>query len=218
MKPSRQTRIAELIKFDKKISKSNLVIGVDEAGRGPIAGPVTACAVYFPELNKEIKEALNYLDDSKKVNQKLREELSLEIKKHAIYHISEASVREIEKINILQASLLAMRRACQEVISQINTEKTPLILVDGKFIIPKYNVEQMSVIKGDSKSASIAAASILAKVHRDNFMKEIAEKFPQYCWHQNKGYPTAAHIEALREHGQCKWHRKTFICKVLQAD
>ncbi|MDD3013101.1 MAG: ribonuclease HII [Candidatus Gastranaerophilales bacterium] len=218
MKASRQTRIIELIKFDKKIAKSNPVIGVDEAGRGPVAGPVTACALYFPEINKEIKETLKYLDDSKKFssNPKLREELSEEIKKHAIYCIAEASVREIEKINILQASLLAMHRACDGVISQLKLDKKPIILVDGRFSIPKYNVEQIPVIKGDSKSAAIAAASILAKVHRDNFMKELAKKFPQYCWHQNKGYPTAAHIEAIREHGQCKWHRKTFICKVLQ--
>jgi ribonuclease HII len=217
LKASRQTRINELFKFDKKYLKSNLVIGTDEAGRGPIAGPVTACAVYFPEINKELKETLKYLDDSKKFssNPKLREELAEEIKKHAVYCIAEASVREIEKINILQASLLAMHRACDGALKQIKPQKDPIILIDGKFSIPKYNIEQLPVIKGDSKSASIAAASILAKVHRDNFMKELAEKFPQYCWSQNKGYPTAAHIEAIREHGQCEWHRKTFICKVL---
>lgn len=220
MKPFRQTKILELIKFDKKIAKSNPVIGVDEAGRGPVAGPVTACALYFSEITKELKETLKYLDDSKRFssNPKLREELAEEIKKHAIYSIAEASVREIEKMNILQASLLAMHRACDGVINQTKFKKEPIILVDGKFSIPKYNIEQMPIIKGDSKSAAIAAASILAKVHRDNFMKDLAKKFPQYNWQQNKGYPTAAHIEAIREHGQCKWHRKTFICKVLQSE
>jgi len=220
LKASRKTKLTELIKFDKKIAKLTPVIGVDEAGRGPIAGPVTACALYFSEINKELKETLKYLDDSKKFssNPKLREELAEEIKKHSVYCIAEASVREIEKINILQASLLAMHRACDGVISQIEFKKEPIILIDGKFSIPKYNLEQIPVIKGDSKSAAIAAASILAKVHRDNFMKELAIKFPQYCWHQNKGYPTAAHIEAISEHGQCKWHRKTFICKVLQTE
>jgi ribonuclease HII len=113
LKPSRPAKILELIKFDKKIAKSNPVIGVDEAGRGPIAGPVTACALYFPKITRELKETLKYLDDSKRFssNPKLREELAEEIKKHAIYSIAEASVREIEKINILQASLLAMRRS-----------------------------------------------------------------------------------------------------------
>jgi ribonuclease HII len=218
LKTSRNIKIAELIKFDKKFAKFSHVIGTDEAGRGPIAGPVTACALYFPEMNKETKEAIKFLDDSKRFssNPFLREELAEEIKKHAVYCIAESSVREIEKINILQASLLAMRRACEGVIDQLETAQSPILLVDGKFSIPKYNIEQMPVVKGDSKSACIAAASILAKVHRDNFMKELAEKFPQYSWNKNKGYPTAAHIEALREHGQCIWHRKTFICKVLE--
>lgn len=218
LKPSRDIKIAELINFDKKFNKFSHVIGTDEAGRGPIAGPVTACALYFPEMNKETKEAIKFLDDSKRFssNPTLREELANEIKKHSIYCIAEASVREIEKINILQASLLAMKRACEGVINQIDQVQKPIILIDGKFSIPKYNFEQMPVIKGDSKSACIAAASILAKVHRDNFMKELAEKYPQYCWDKNKGYPTAAHIEALREHGQCEWHRKTFICKKIE--
>ena len=217
MKASRKTKIVELIKFDKKLGKLNSIIGVDEAGRGPLAGPVVASALYFPEFSKELSETLKYLDDSKKLSPKLRQELSDEIKKIAKYSIQEASVEEIEKYNILQASLLAMGRACKDLFKQIELEKDPKILVDGKFPIPKFKVDQMPVIKGDGKSASIAAASILAKVHRDDMMCKLAEEYPQYNWQQNKGYPTKAHISAIIEHGPCSWHRKTFLRKVLPS-
>lgn len=220
MKTSRKVRIAELVKFDKKLTKSHAVIGVDEVGRGPVAGPVMACAVYFPEFNKRLNEALKYLDDSKKFssNPKLRKELSDEIKKFAVYSIQEASVEEIEKHNILQASLIAMRRACEDLTGQIDSDKELKILVDGKFKIPKLKIEQMTIIKGDSISASIAAASVIAKVYRDEFMAQLGEEFPVYSWHQNKGYPTPVHLAAIRKHGSCEWHRQSFLSKVYQKN
>lgn len=217
MKAYRKTKITELIKHDKKLAKLNSIIGVDEAGRGPLAGPVVACAVYFSGFDKEIQQTLKYLDDSKKFssNPKLRKELSDEIKKVAKYSIQESSVEEIEKYNILQASLLAMKRSCKDLIKQIEFDKEVKILVDGKFIIPKFKIEQLAIIKGDGKSASIAAASIIAKVYRDEKMCKLAEEYPHYNWHQNKGYPTKSHVAALKEFGPCLWHRKTFLKKVL---
>ena len=245
MKILRQSKIEELVAFDCK--HGSLVIGTDEAGRGPFAGPVVASAVYFPELNQEVCEVIKFIDDSKKFssNHKLRKELAEGIKSVAKYSIQECSVEEIDKINILQASLLAMKKSCEDLISQLELSRhcerreaihkpskkwiassqaprndkqgsnTLIILVDGNFIIPRYDYKQNAVKKGDTLSASIAAASILAKVHRDELMQKLAEDFPQYGWHKNKGYPTPAHIEALRTHGACKWHRKTFLGKVL---
>lgn len=216
MKIFRKSKIEELAEFDR--GHGNVVIGTDEAGRGPVSGPVVAGAVYFPELNKDVCEIIKYIDDSKKFssNPKLRKELSERIKSVAKYSIQECSVEEIDKINILQASLLAMKKACEDVIVQVGADKESLvILVDGKFVIPGYNYQQKAVKKGDTLSASIAAASILAKVYRDEIMQKLSEDFPQYDWHKNKGYPTKAHIEALRKHGACKWHRKTFLGKIL---
>jgi len=217
LKTCRKPRIIELIEFDREFVGSSPVIGVDEAGRGPLAGPVTACALYFPKFTEELAEILKFLDDSKKFssNPKLRKELAEEIKKQTKYAICECSVDEIDKYNILQASLLAMKRACQKLTEQINSEYSPKILIDGKFVIPNYKTNQLPVIKGDSKSASIAAASILAKVHRDELMCRLSEQHPVYLWKKNKGYPTKAHIQAIREHGACGWHRKSFLKKVL---
>jgi len=194
------------------------VIGTDEAGRGPLAGPVVAGAVYFPELSEEVIEIIKFIDDSKKFSScpNLRKELSESIKSVAKYSIQECSVEEIEKININQASLLAMRKSCEDVIGQISAEKDKLIiLIDGIHLIPKYKYLQKAVKKGDTLSASIAAASILAKVYRDELMQGLAEDFPQYLWHKNKGYPTKAHREAILTHGACAWHRKTFLGKIL---
>ena len=216
MKILRQSKIEELIAFD--CNHGSVTIGTDEAGRGPLAGPVIASAVYFPDLSQEVCEVIKFIDDSKKFssNPKLRKELSESIKSVAKYSIQECTVEEIDKINILQASLLAMKKSCEDLINQISLNKESLIiLVDGNFIIPRYDYKQKAVKKGDTLSASIAAASILAKVHRDEFMQGLSEDFPQYYWHKNKGYPTPAHIEALRAHGACKWHRKTFLGKVL---
>lgn len=218
MKTPRQSKIDELLAFDRK--NGSVVIGTDEAGRGPLAGPVVAGAVYFPEINPEVIEVIKFIDDSKKFSsQRIKKELSENIKSIAKYSIQECTVEEIDKLNILQASLLAMRKCCDDVIKQISADKkTLIILVDGPYDISKYNnydYKQKAVKKGDTLSASIAAASILAKVYRDELMMELSQEFPQYCWHKNKGYPTKAHIEALRAHGECKWHRKTFLGKVL---
>jgi len=216
LKISRKSKIKELVEFD--INNGSVVIGTDEAGRGPVAGPVVAGAVYFPDFSEEVCEVIKFIDDSKKFssNPKLRKELSEGIKSVAKYSIQQCSVEEIDKINILQASLLAMRKCCEDLIAQSSVNKDGLIiLVDGKFVIPKYNYSQKAVKKGDTLSASIAAASILAKVYRDELMQGLAEEFPQYCWHKNKGYPTLAHREALKKHGACQWHRKTFLGKVL---
>ncbi|MEI8388774.1 MAG: ribonuclease HII [bacterium] len=215
MRTFRKSKIDELVEFDRR--HGLVVIGTDEAGRGPVAGPVVASAVYFPELSEKVCEVIKFIDDSKKFssNPKLRKELSEEIKSVAKYSIKESSVEEIDKINILQASLLAMRKSCENLIEQMNSQENLIILVDGNFIIPKYNYQQKAVKKGDTLSASIAAASILAKVYRDELMQELAKGFPEYGWSKNKGYPTKAHREALREHGACKWHRTTFLGKVL---
>lgn len=217
MKIYRKSKVKELFNFDKDYLDSHIVIGVDEVGRGPVAGPVVASAVYFPDNSSELLEALKYLDDSKKFssNQALRKLLSEEIKKYAEYSICECSVEEIEKYNIFQASLIAMKKACIDLLSRIEPDKEPLILVDGKFIIKNYSQKQVAVVKGDSKSASIASASILAKVYRDRKMKELSKLYPYYDWAKNKGYPTKTHLAAVKEHGHCEIHRKSFLRKIL---
>jgi len=222
-------RIDELIRFDKKHAGKSVLIGTDEVGRGPVAGPVMACAVHFRKFNKELKEALKYLDDSKKfgTNHRLRSELAEEIRKYSVFSVQQCSVEEIEELNILQASLFAMKKACVDVASQLaagdKQADNVKILVDGKFIIPNAelpvsSLEQTGVIKGDSLSASIAAASILAKVERDELMINLANEFPQYDWHKNKGYPTPAHLEAIRKHGITEWHRQSFLTKCLHRE
>ncbi len=208
-----KNRIDELADFDRNLNCP--IIGTDEAGRGPIAGPVVAAAVYFPTLSDDVCEVIKFIDDSKKLSPSLRKQMAQEIKKVSKYSIAECTVEEIEKYNILQASLLAMKRACEKICHPALDAGSNLILVDGKFTIPSYIKNQKAVKKGDSLSASIAAASILAKVHRDEIMQRLAEEFPVYEWQNNKGYPTRKHIEAVREHGFCEWHRKKFLTKIL---
>ena len=180
-----------------------LICGVDEAGRGPLAGPVCAAAVILP-ANLEIPG----LTDSKKLTDKKRRELYPVIKECAIaYGIGFASEQEIDEINILQATFLAMQRA----IDQLEV-KPDLALIDGNRQ-KDFGIPAKTVVKGDSLSASIAAASILAKVTRDNLMLEQAERYPQYKFDVHKGYGTKAHYEALREFGPCQIHRMTFLKK-----
>ena len=180
-----------------------LICGVDEAGRGPLAGPVCAAAVILPE-HLEIPG----LNDSKKLSDKRRRELFPIIQESALaYGIGFASPEEIDEINILQATFLAMRRA----ISQLHV--TPdLALIDGNRETD-FGVPCRTVIKGDSLSANIAAASVLAKVSRDDFMIAQAEKYPQYGFDIHKGYGTKAHYAALEEKGPCAIHRRTFLRK-----
>ena len=180
-----------------------VICGVDEAGRGPLAGPVCAAAVILP-ANLEIPG----LTDSKKLTDKKRRELYPIIMEQAIaYGIGFASEKEIDEINILQATFLAMQRAIDQL-----TVKPDLALIDGNRQ-KDFGVPSKTVVKGDSLSASIAAASILAKVTRDNLMLEQAETYPQYKFDVHKGYGTKAHYEALREFGPCPIHRMTFLKK-----
>ena len=199
--------------FDKEKTKSfDYLIGTDEAGRGPGAGPVFAAAVCFNNYNKSLIKELEYLNDSKQLTEKTREELYEIIIKNSIYSIHQGSVEEIEKLNILRTSLLTMKRACIDVISKLKTNNV-IVIVDGNKKISEFNYNQQYIIKGDSKSASIAAASILAKVSRDRFMKELDKQYPQYLWAENKGYMTKSHLDAVDKYGLTKWHRRKFFEK-----
>lgn len=206
-----------LFDFDnqkKAENKINQIIGTDEAGRGPAAGGVWAAAVCFNNnIDTKLFETLN---DSKKLTPKKRELLYDVIKQNSIWSIKAITVEKIEEINILQASLLAMKYAVLEVIKKINN-KNILTLVDGNKIIKDFNYTQNFIIKGDSKSASIAAASILAKVSRDKYMDKINLEYPQYDWTNNKGYLTKKHIEAIQKYGITKYHRKSFLKNIIKT-
>ena len=180
-----------------------VICGVDEAGRGPLAGPVYAAAVILPD-HLEIPG----LDDSKKLTDKRRRELMPIIKEQAIaYGIGIATEKEIDEINILQATFLAMERA----IAQLEG-KAEFALIDGNRE-KDFGLPVMTVVKGDSRSANIAAASVLAKVSRDDYMDEMAKQYPEYGFEIHKGYGTKAHYEALRTYGHCPLHRVTFLKK-----
>ena len=190
------------------------IIGTDEAGRGPAAGGVWAAAVcFFDNIDKSLFQKLN---DSKKLSEKAREELYEPIKNNSFYSIKSIDVSKIEEINILSSSLLAMKMAVEDVISQIKTERI-LTIVDGNKLIRDFNYPQEYIIKGDSKSATIAAASILAKVTRDRYMNEIDKTYPQYDWKNNKGYLTKKHIEAIKKFGTTEYHRLSFLKNITKA-
>ena len=183
-----------------------VICGVDEAGRGPLAGPVCAAAVILPE-----GELIPGLNDSKKLTDKKRRELFPIIKEKAIaYGIAFASEQEIDEINILQATFLAMKRA----IVQLEG-KAEFALIDGNRETD-FGVPCLTVVKGDSRSANIAAASVLAKVTRDDLMEEMAKQYPEYGFEIHKGYGTKAHYAALTEHGASPIHRKTFLKKFYE--
>jgi ribonuclease HII len=204
-----EENLNELFTFDKNFKN---VIGTDEAGRGPAAGGVFAAAVYFPEVTSSLITDLEKLNDSKKLSAKARECLYSVILNNSINSIICIEVDEIEKINILNSSLKAMKLSCKNVIKKAKLDDF-ITLVDGNKLIKNYNYTQKFVIKGDSKSASIAAASILAKVTRDNYMKELAQEFPQYKWEKNAGYLTKEHLEAIDKYGLTKYHRPSFLKK-----
>ena len=196
-----RVRLEGMREFENKYSDLAYVAGIDEAGRGPLAGPVAAAAVILP---KDI--FLPFLNDSKKVTEKRRDVLFDEIKQNAIaYGIGIASKTLIDEINILQATYEAMREAVNAL------EKTPDILLVDAVHIPDINIKQVGIVKGDAKSVNIAAASILAKVTRDRLMAEYDKIYPEYGFASNKGYGTATHIAALKEIGPCAIHRKSFI-------
>jgi ribonuclease HII len=179
---------------------SGLVAGVDEAGRGPLAGPVVAAAVILDEL-----KPISGLADSKKLTALRREKLFDEIRAKALCcSIAEASVEEIDRLNILQATLLAMRRAVEGL-----RLKPTMVLVDGNRL-PVLEMRAEAIVKGDSLVPAISAASILAKVYRDRWCADYHQQYPQYGFASHKGYGTAEHLSALREHGACPQHRKTF--------
>ena len=182
----------------------NVVCGVDEAGRGPLAGPVCAAAVVLPD-----GLVIEGLDDSKKLTEKKRDALYDVICEEALaYGIAFASVEEIEEMNILQATFLAMKRA----VESLNI-KPDLALVDGNQK-PNLEIQARTLVKGDAKSPSIAAASILAKVTRDRLMTEIAEQYPEYEFPKHKGYGTKLHYEKIMEHGISPVHRRSFLKKI----
>ncbi len=189
------------------LNKDTIEVGVDEAGRGCLAGPVVAAAVILP-----IDFYHPLLNDSKQVKEKSREELSIIIKEEAIgWAIGLATAEEIDKINILQATYLAMHRA----IKNLNTTPEHLI-IDGNRFKAYLNIPHTTIIKGDGKYTSIAAASILAKTTRDNYMREFHLKYPNYNWIKNKGYGTLEHRILMEKHGLCELHRKSFKLKEKQ--
>lgn len=186
----------------KRFSKETLIeAGCDEAGRGCLAGPVFAAAVILP-FDFENK----LLNDSKQVSEKSRNQLRQIIEQQSItWAVAQVSPEEIDKINILNASILAMHRA----LDMLNTSPQ-LLLIDGNRFHPYNNIPHQCLIKGDARYMSIAAASILAKTHRDEYMQNIHEIFPHYKWNKNKGYPTIQHKKAIAEFGLTEYHRKTF--------
>lgn len=196
----------ELFEYDTALRKTYPVLcGVDEAGRGPLAGDVYAAAVI---LSDDV--LIDYLNDSKKLSEKRRELLYDEIiEKADAYCIATASVAEIDELNILQAAMLAMKRAVEGLGVSPN-----MALIDGNRL-PELECAAENVIKGDATSASISAASVLAKVARDRYMREIAEKYPQYAFEQHKGYGTKLHCDMLKKYGASDVHRKSFLKKIL---
>lgn len=190
--------------------QGRLLAGVDEAGRGPLAGSVVAAAVIL-----DPEQPIEGLADSKRLSEKKRQSLALEIKDKALsYAIAHSSVAEIDQLNILQASLLAMKRA----VEQLDTA-AEFVLVDGNRL-PDWDYAAKAVVKGDARVAAIAAASILAKVARDEEMLELEQRFPGYGFAKHKAYPTKQHFEALRRLGATSEHRKSFkpVQKVLSGD
>ncbi len=181
------------------------IAGIDEAGRGPLAGPVVSAAVILPN-----NFSCRGITDSKKLSEKKRRSLFPYIKKKAICVATGiASHQEIDQINILQASLLSMKRSVENLSQTPDFILPDFLLIDGKFTI-EMDIDQSAIVKGDSKSISIAAASIIAKVTRDAIMEELHKKYPLYNFIQHKGYPTKAHKEAILKYGPCPVHRQTF--------
>ena len=204
-----ENEMEELYNFD--MEQGNIA-GVDEAGRGPLAGPVVAAAVKINEYHDFFKE----INDSKKLSEKKREMLFDKIISYCHVGVGIATVEEIDRVNILNATFLAMKRALEDIKKdEIEFDK---VLVDGNKLIKGYDGEQEAVVKGDAKSLSIAAASIIAKVTRDRIMMINAEKYPEYFFEKHKGYGTKLHREILLEKGPLSIHRKTFLKKILKKD
>ena len=196
------------LEFEEKAYEKGYtsVCGVDEAGRGPLAGPVCAAAVILPK-----GKCIEGVNDSKKLSEKKLEALFEVIKTEAMsYSIAFATVEEIEEMNILNATMLAMKRAVEGL-----PQKADFAMIDGNRL-PELSIDREFIVKGDAKSMSIACASILAKVSRDRLLYEYAKEYPQYHFDKHKGYGTKLHVEALREFGPCPYHRMSFLGKILK--
>ena len=198
-------RMYEMFSFEREYGSYEFICGMDEVGRGPFAGPVTAAAVILPKDCDIL-----YINDSKKLSPKKREELSLEIREKAVsFAFAFVDEKWIDEINILNATFEAMRDAVHKLTIK------PDILLNDAVTVPGIGNPQIPIVKGDTKSASIAAASIIAKVERDHFMEKMDQVYPGYGFKDNKGYGTAAHISALKELGPCPIHRRSFIGKYI---
>ena len=201
-------RLKTMQEFEEKYKVYTYIAGVDEVGRGPLAGPVVAACVILDR-----KKQILYLNDSKKLSEKKREALYKEICESAVaYGIGIVSPARIDEINILNATYEAMRSAIS------NLKLKPDILLNDAVHIPKVDIKQVSIIKGDAKSVSIAAASIVAKVSRDRLMVEYDSLYPEYKFAKNKGYGTKEHISAIKEHGLCPIHRRSFVGNIVTDD
>jgi ribonuclease HII len=199
-------RIEALCEFENKYDYCQYICGIDEAGRGPLAGPVVAGAVILPKGSRIL-----YVNDSKKLSEKKREELFEVIKEQAVsVGIGIVSPERIDEINILQATYEAMREALH------NLSVVPDILLNDAVTIPGVSIQQIPIIKGDAKSLSIGAASIMAKVTRDHMMYEYDEQYPVYGFAKHKGYGTKQHTDAILEFGICPIHRRSFLKKILE--
>ena len=208
-----------LTEEEKLWRQGRMLVGVDEAGRGPLAGPVVAAAVAICLSDDALVEEFMKLGvrDSKFILPKKREQLYGVLTTHAAVSWGVASVDEkaIDRINILQASLLAMKYAVDAMMKKQSVPQQPYLYIDGRDIIPDMSVDQKAVIGGDAIVFSIAAASIIAKVTRDRMMGVYAKEYPQYQFEQHKGYGTKLHYAAMREHGPCPIHRKSFLKSVI---
>ncbi len=189
------------------LNKAKIEVGLDEAGRGCLAGPVVAAAVILP---KDFNHPL--LNDSKKLSEKKRDALRIIIEKEALaYAVAFVNHTKIDEINILNASILAMHKAIDKL-----KVKFDFLLIDGNRFKPYKKVPYECIVKGDGKYQAIAAASILAKTYRDEYIIKLAKKFPEYQWHQNKAYPTKKHIDAILEYGISPYHRRSYYIKAYQ--
>ena len=200
-----ELRLEEMRKEERAVLELSPIAGVDEAGRGPLAGPVVAACAVIP-----LDYPFYYLNDSKKMSEKKREALFEELQKEAIaFGIGIVSPERIDEINILQATYEAMREALKDMEKRFSL--SPNILLNDAVTIPGISIPQKAIVHGDAKSLSIAAASVLAKVTRDHIMLEYDEKYPAYGFKQHKGYGTKVHREAILTHGPCPIHRRCFL-------
>lgn len=201
-------RLEQMLEYERQYSQASYICGVDEAGRGPLAGPVVAGAVILPKNCKIL-----YLNDSKKLSEARREALFLEIQEKAVsYGVGIVGPGRIDEINILQATYEAMRQA----VKALSPE--PEVLLNDAVEIPGLAMKQVKIIHGDGLSLSIAAASVMAKVTRDHMMAEYDILYPEYGFAKHKGYGTSAHIQALKTYGPCPIHRNTFIRKFVKEE